>query len=271
MGLIFIRQGLGQTQGLLVKLQLASQWNFLFFPLPSMMQPHMVGRHYYTDTYVLCGKFFFFFLKAIWFNVIFILRSQGQSATGTDAFSRLRYSPDMSPARRQTLSIFEGYSAFIQFKCCAGTSGSCEASDAVLVVRSWKMSCFNLTFYLNRPGSHYFWTSIGSARSINTKYPKYIWLVLVSMLYCHHVRVATHDTYFTEEVKENTGSRVAKNYEDKLLETVAECNNFTAIDSFRFSFSVSSVQTTGYHQSYSAKFPLTWKNKQTFFAFCSWY
>lgn len=37
-----------------------------------------------------------------------------------------------------------------------GTSGSCEASDAVLVVHSWTTSCFHLTFYLNRPGSHYF-------------------------------------------------------------------------------------------------------------------
>lgn len=43
---------------------------------------------------------------------------------------------DTSPARRQTLSIFEGHSVLVQFKCCAGTSGSCKESDAALVVGS---------------------------------------------------------------------------------------------------------------------------------------
>lgn len=41
--------------------------------------------------------------------------------------------------------------------------------------------------------------------------------VLAPVLYCQHVRPATHDAYFTEDVKENTGSRAAKHYEDSLL------------------------------------------------------
>lgn len=46
-----------------------------------------------TQTLMCLAEKLFFFLKPISFNIIFMLRSQGQSATGTDVFSRLRYSP----------------------------------------------------------------------------------------------------------------------------------------------------------------------------------
>lgn len=121
---------------------MSSTMEFLLFPpLLSMMQPHMVGRylcwlvHDYTDTYALGGKTIFFSKQydLVFFLCFFHCDNQPEEQMFGVGFGSVA---DTSPARHQTLSILEGLFVLVQFKCCAGTSGSCKESDAALVVGS---------------------------------------------------------------------------------------------------------------------------------------